>query len=137
MEAVRSITCPGDILIATGYTFAVSEYYVKRWNLPVTLYSYPLSLKSHPGFFNPADEGSRPEVLAHDAHFLAQQASSPAIKLVVLLTPYEINDPLERALADNFQLRDAAGQKIFSEAILRTPVRLLAGSNKATSRVRP
>jgi hypothetical protein len=132
MEEVKKVAAPGDILIATGCTVAVSEYYALKWDLPVVFITYPLSLIKHPGFFNPEDEASRPDDLASDAESLvaAWKDSPSAIgKGIILLTPDRINRVLLSALSREFRFHDALGAKRHREALLRVPVRILVAKD--------
>ena len=128
MEEVRAAAAPGDVLVATGYTVATSEYYASKWKLPVEVVTYPLSLASHPGFFNAEDEAGRPEDLARDADSLAGRLSDLAAagkKGIILLTPHGINDTLLRALSDRLRLEDVPGRLNRHESLVGTPVRIL------------
>ena len=128
MEEVRAAAAPGDVLVATGYTVASSEYYASRWKLPVEVVTFPLALASHPGFFNSEDEASRPDALARDADSLARKLADIAAagkKGIILLTPHGINDTLLRALSDKLMLGDLPGRLNRHESLVGTPVRIL------------
>ena len=128
MEEVRAAAAPGDVLVATGYTVATSEYYASRWKLPVEVVTYPLALASHPGFFNSEDEASRPDALARDADSLARKLADIAAagkKGIILLTPHGINDTLLRALSSKLMLGDLPGRLNRHESLVGTSVRIL------------
>jgi len=140
MEEVRDIAAAGDTLIATGYTVATSEYYALKWKIPVALFTYPLALASHPGFFNAAEEAGRPNDLARDANTLAAKltdATARGNKGILLATPHEINEILRRALEYDFRLDDVPGRQNRHEALVGTPVRVLSVRKRAPNPPRP
>ena len=117
----------GDVVIATGHTFAECDYYMKLWQIPVTVYSYPLSTMDHPGYFTPADDAMDPERLEKNAKFITADATAsfhPDNRIIVLLTPHSINAQLLQKLSKRYTIVGLS-QDYFRQSILALQVKIL------------
>lgn len=51
---LRGVTGPADVTVFPGYSRAVPEYYLRRWNVPGERVSFPAEVGTHPGWFDAA-----------------------------------------------------------------------------------
>lgn len=114
----------GDIVISTGLTYAVAEYYLSRWNIPVTIESYPLSMKEHPGYINYREYEQKPSELANDARFLREYCAGVLKKensVIILMVPHRINLLLINEFRNHFKLTEEV-------SLFRIPVQIFRWS---------
>jgi len=121
---------PGDVVITTGKTYAEVAYYVDRWNLPVTLRSFPLEAQEHPGYLNYealledraqlVDDADRLAGLCRDASELGNRC------FVILVPPLPINQIVADRLARDFGAGIDVTRQPRRQSLLRHRVRILA-----------
>jgi len=128
MASWRGTLHAGDAVIATGHTYAVCEYYMRRWQVPATLLSYPLSAQEHPGYLNSVEEMRRPQRLDKDAQdiarLLAARLGARGEAVVLFSSPYAMNSRLLKQLNSALAPVPAAREP-YHEALIGAPVQVL------------
>ena len=127
-ESIRKRVNKGDMVITTGDTYTVAEYYIKRWELPVYLDSFPLLAKSHPGSFNFKATAWPPELLKQDSEKLIRKSErilGYENKVFILSVPYQINSILINKFKEKFILVDDSRDSSYRQSLLKVPVRIL------------
>jgi hypothetical protein len=128
LEELRSSLNPGDVVIATGSTWAESAYYLQRWGPPVTLYSYPMGVADQLGATRTPVSPEDMAQLAAEAEELAKQCREKlhpdnAI-FVIYVDPANINGGIVQRLERDFPVVTEVGKRRFQLGILGDEVRV-------------
>ncbi|MDD5629671.1 MAG: hypothetical protein PHU21_11440, partial [Elusimicrobia bacterium] len=134
MAAVRDAVRAGDVVIATGQTYAVCAYYMRRWKIAAALLSYPLSAQDHPGYLNCLEEMARPQELEQDAQRITElldaRLGAGGSVVVLFSSPYEMNSRLLARFPPVFEpVLSPPGT--YREALIGAPVRVLRFRRRA------
>lgn len=128
LESLHKMIGKGDVVITTGLTYAVTEYYLKKWKVPVYLDSFPLSAKMHPGYLGINALKEQPGVLEQDSEELIRKYGrtlNTKNKVFLLYVPESINSVLISKLNEKFIVAANTKEQNYKQSLLNNPVRIM------------